>query len=319
MRGLAHDRALDAQVARAYAAGDRWHADLVTVAKGSRAVARIFLSHYRDDAPMPVDRLREDLARRYGRDEVVEAPDRPVLGDDASSPIRERVSACDVLLVIIGPGWLSVLGRTRTLAADNSGDGVRMAVATALSAGLPIVPVQVQDAPELADDDLPDDLRDLARLDSQRLREETWQADVRRLTERIDREIEEVTPKDAPHVVVPASAPMETPSADAPSHEADAGERPYYLDEDVQFTVYRPRAVRPAAWYSMLAFAHLSEPRPGTDDPDPIEEVQAQARHALGGAIDEYQHLSQDSAFGVPREGELTFCLLYTSPSPRDS
>ena len=84
-------------------------------------------------------------------------------------------------------------------------------------------------------------------------------------------------------------------------------ERPYHLHPDVQFTVYRPRAVRPAAWYSMLAFAHLSEPRPGTDDPDPIEEVQAQARHALGGAIDEYQHLSQDSAFGVPREGELTF------------
>ena len=33
-------------------------------------------------------------------------------------------------------------------------------------------------------------------------------------------------------------------------------------DENVQFTVYRPAWVQPARWYSMLAFAHLSERRP---------------------------------------------------------
>jgi len=31
------------------------------------------------------------------------------------------------------------------------------------------------------------------------------------------------------------------------------------MDENVQFTVYRPRSVRPQKWYPLLAFAHLDE------------------------------------------------------------
>ena len=34
------------------------------------------------------------------------------------------------------------------------------------------------------------------------------------------------------------------------------------LDENVQFTVYRPQTIRPEVWYPLLAFAHLAE-RPG--------------------------------------------------------
>ena len=31
------------------------------------------------------------------------------------------------------------------------------------------------------------------------------------------------------------------------------------LDENVQFTVYRPKTVQPNKWYTLLAFAHLEE------------------------------------------------------------
>jgi hypothetical protein len=37
--------------------------------------------------------------------------------------------------------------------------------------------------------------------------------------------------------------------------------RPRPADEDVQFTVYRPRAVVPERWYTLLAFAHLAAKR----------------------------------------------------------
>src|SRR5262249_41272992 len=55
------------------------------------------------------------------------------------------------------------------------------------------------------------------------------------------------------------------------------------LDE-VQFTVYRPRAVRPGEWYPMLAFIHIADLRPDSpkDTPDPIEEVRVQAEQILG-------------------------------------
>jgi serine/threonine protein kinase len=82
-----------------------------------------------------------------------------------------------------------------------------------------------------------------------------------------------------------------------------------YLDQNVQFSVYRPGVVYPRQWYTMLAFAHLSERPPDAagDEPDPIEEVQRQARQILGEKLDEYRGTTQDSQQPVPREGELTF------------
>lgn len=81
------------------------------------------------------------------------------------------------------------------------------------------------------------------------------------------------------------------------------------IDENVQFTLYRPETVRPEVWYSMLAFAHLSH-RPldaEADEPDPVQEVRRQATQVLGELADKYQDLTTDSSQGVPRQGELTF------------
>jgi len=84
---------------------------------------------------------------------------------------------------------------------------------------------------------------------------------------------------------------------------------PPLADENVQFTAFRPETVRPAEWYPLLAFAHLSARRPDAreDEPDPIEEVKRQARTVLGERADEYREVTQDSRQAVPREGELVF------------
>ena len=81
------------------------------------------------------------------------------------------------------------------------------------------------------------------------------------------------------------------------------------LDENVQFTVYRPKRVAPMKWAPLLAFAHLSSRPPDApdDEPDPIEEVKKQAAAVLGDAAEDYQNLAQDSRRAVPREGEITF------------
>ncbi len=83
--------------------------------------------------------------------------------------------------------------------------------------------------------------------------------------------------------------------------------RPHHLDENVQFTVYRPGVVRPAEWNPLLAFAHLAEPRPGETGPSPLERVEQQATAVLGSRAREYPRVTQDSAYAVPREGEITF------------
>jgi hypothetical protein len=83
------------------------------------------------------------------------------------------------------------------------------------------------------------------------------------------------------------------------------------VDDNVQFTVYRPRRIPPEVWCRVLAFAHLAERRPDAaeDAPDPIEEVQRQARQALGDEASAYVDTTQDSAGAIPREGDITFVL----------
>jgi hypothetical protein len=91
--------------------------------------------------------------------------------------------------------------------------------------------------------------------------------------------------------------------------EAPGATRPglAVVDENVQFTVYRPRTIRPTLWYPLVAFAHLSERRPDApDDPDPIQEVDRQARQTLGEQFTSYAQLTEDFLSSIPREGELT-------------
>jgi hypothetical protein len=82
------------------------------------------------------------------------------------------------------------------------------------------------------------------------------------------------------------------------------------LYNDVQFTVFRPCAALPGRWYSLLAFAHLSEK--GRDAPshesNPMHEVNQQAMRLLGESeFKQYQPLTQDSTQAVPHDGLLTF------------
>ena len=81
-----------------------------------------------------------------------------------------------------------------------------------------------------------------------------------------------------------------------------------YLSEDVQFTVYRPRAVAPDKWYPLLAFMHLeSLPEDAApDEPEPILEVERRASAELGEQRGAYRQTTQDTRVAVPREGEIS-------------
>ena len=73
---------------------------------------------------------------------------------------------------------------------------------------------------------------------------------------------------------------------------------PPVVDENVQFTVYRPGAVQPGVWYPMLTFAHLAERR---------DQVTALADQALGDKARAYGSPTSDARGGVPKASELTF------------
>jgi hypothetical protein len=86
--------------------------------------------------------------------------------------------------------------------------------------------------------------------------------------------------------------------------------RPQPMGDNLQFTVYRPRAVMPDHWYTLIAFAHLAAKRSDApvNEPDPVEEVRRQAVRVLGERETRtYQVVTQDVTQPVPREETLTF------------
>ncbi len=109
---------------------------------------------------------------------------------------------------------------------------------------------------------------------------------------------------DRPRSVLEVVAPLKSLLSRLPTSDA----RPE-LDQDVQFTVYRPKVIEPKRWYGMLAFAHRAElpedAEPGT--PDPIEEVKRQAETFLHDQLAEYRSVSQDSTHAIPRRSGSDF------------
>jgi serine/threonine protein kinase len=75
------------------------------------------------------------------------------------------------------------------------------------------------------------------------------------------------------------------------------------FDEDVQFSVFRPGTMSPGIWHAWLAFAYRGA---GPDNPDPIEEVERQARAVLGSRFEEYSQATQESSAALPRESTIT-------------
>jgi hypothetical protein len=105
--------------------------------------------------------------------------------------------------------------------------------------------------------------------------------------------------------VEPRWDPVAWPSA------AESTPAPRAVDENVQFTVYRPRRIPVETWCTVLAFAHLAERRPDAppDTPDPADEVRRQAAQVLGNLASTYADTTQESADAIPRAGEITFAL----------
>lgn len=89
---------------------------------------------------------------------------------------------------------------------------------------------------------------------------------------------------------------------------APAGEQSK-VDENVQFTVYRPRIVAPGRWYKMAAVAHLSERDPGSpaDESHPLEQAREMAELLLRGESGEFRPVTVDSLAALPRERAVTF------------
>jgi hypothetical protein len=145
----------------------------------------VFINYRGEDSDTAAALIDRELAARLGSDRVfLDCRSIPV-GADFAEELLGRLQACSVLVVVIGPRWLSLTDEVGIRRIDDPGDWVRREIAEALSSGLRVVPVLTSDAALPAEADLPADIAGLSRRQYLPLRRRYLSVDLAFLVERI--------------------------------------------------------------------------------------------------------------------------------------
>jgi len=141
----------------------------------------IFISYRRDDSAGYAGRLYDRLAAHFGADRVFMDVAGIELGTDFVTAIEQAVGSCQVLIVVIGDEWLSTTDAAGRRRLDDPHDFVRLETSVALEREIRVVPVLVGGALMPRGDELPADLKALARRQAIEISHKQWEASTREL------------------------------------------------------------------------------------------------------------------------------------------
>jgi hypothetical protein len=131
--------------------------------------------------------LYDRLADRFGEGRVFIDMNAIEPGVDFAEAIFRAVAACQVLLAIIGPGWLTVTDSRDGRRLDDPDDIVRLEIEAALARGVLVIPILVEGAIMPARQDLPPSLSGLTRRQALTIQHESFRYDAGRLVTAIER------------------------------------------------------------------------------------------------------------------------------------
>jgi S13-like protein/TIR domain-containing protein len=147
----------------------------------------IFLSYRRKDVTPYARSLKVQLSERFPKARVFMDLDSIEPGLDFAEVIREAVDSCAVLVALIGSRWATLTDEEGRRRLDDPDDYVRFEVQTALERGVRVIPVLVDDARPLREQQLPSGLQKLARLQALELSNDRYEYDADRLLDVIQR------------------------------------------------------------------------------------------------------------------------------------
>jgi hypothetical protein len=147
----------------------------------------IFLSYRREDAGPYARSLQRDLSQRFPDARVFMDLDSIEAGLDFTEVIQDALDSSAVLVALIGRQWATLTDEDGARRLDNPDDFVRFEVKTALEREMRVIPVLIDGARPLQQQELPPELQKLARLNAHKLSWDRYQDDADRLLDLIQR------------------------------------------------------------------------------------------------------------------------------------
>ena len=123
----------------------------------------VFINYRGADSDTAAVLIDRELAARLGSDRVFLDSRSIPAGADFVEELLARLRACSVLVVVIGPRWLTVTDAAGRRRIDDPRDWIRREIVEALSHGLRVIPVLTGDVALPTEADLPADIAGLSR------------------------------------------------------------------------------------------------------------------------------------------------------------
>lgn len=144
---------------------------------------KVFISYRRDDSHGETGRLYDRLVSAFGKSHVVRDIDTSSqrVGQHYEEHLLQHVRTSNVMIVVIGKNWLSIMDQSGRRRLDDAGDLLRREVALALKLKKRVIPLLVGGTTMPSESDLPEDIKDLAKLEHEVLNDRSYDTDVLRL------------------------------------------------------------------------------------------------------------------------------------------
>lgn len=170
---------------------------------------KVFICYRRQDSAPYAGRIYDAMVAKFGIENVFMDLDLDP-GVDFVERIKRVVSGCVALIVVIGPRWAELRDEDGGRRIEDPEDFVRLEVETGLHRDdVLLVPALVGGARMPRREELPSELKTLARRNALELSEGRWAYDIGRLLETLDERLPDPdgpTPRPTPRPRVPARA-----------------------------------------------------------------------------------------------------------------
>jgi len=148
------------------------------IALGDQLSATVFISYRRSDSAAWAGRLADRLEALCAGYSIVLDVVSIEPGGDFTDIIRETVERADVVLVVIGRGWLTAALPSGVRRLDSETDLVRIEIETALRSNARVIPVLLDDAAMPSEADLPVSIRAISKRNAVQIRHASFRTEV---------------------------------------------------------------------------------------------------------------------------------------------
>ncbi|MCP4202025.1 MAG: toll/interleukin-1 receptor domain-containing protein [bacterium] len=153
--------------------------------RGCTLRPRVFLSYRRKDTPGQASWIYDGLVRHLGPDRVFRDFDVIQAGSSFAAAIREALAESDLVLALIGHGWLEEDPAARRTRLFDPEDWVRLELESALGSGTPILPVLINGVTMPPPGLVPEELWPVLGIEAVEVSDKNRDTDVKVLVETI--------------------------------------------------------------------------------------------------------------------------------------